>query len=63
MDLDALGMSEDAISNFSVDELREFLEADLIDVPIDPEFKERLREQLWNLVQRRSRPVPAREPN
>lgn len=56
-------MNEDMLSEFSVDELREFLEADLIDVPIDPEFKQRLREQLWNLVQRRARRTVEREPN
>lgn len=36
--------------NFTMDELREFLEADLIDVRADPEFKERLRRKLWDLV-------------
>ena len=34
-----------------MDELGEFLEADLLDVKADPEFKERLREKLWSLVQ------------
>jgi hypothetical protein len=40
--------------NFTMDELREFLEADLIDVRADPEFKERLRRRLWDLVLARS---------
>jgi hypothetical protein len=39
----------------SLEELREFLEADLIDVPVDLEFKERLRRKLWDLVQVRNR--------
>jgi len=56
-DLEKLKMSvsEDILTDFSIDELREFLEADLVDVPVDPEFKERLRKQLWDLVQERAR--------
>jgi hypothetical protein len=50
-DREVLKMMEDILSDFSIDELREFLEADLVDVKIDPEFKERLRKQLWELVQ------------
>jgi hypothetical protein len=38
-----------------MDELREFLEADHYDLSADPEFKERLREKLWDLVQSRLR--------
>ena len=53
LDPDAFEMMDDVLTDFSVDELREFLEADLIDVPVDPEFKERLRRQLWD---------PRREP-
>jgi len=48
-------MSEDILTDFSIDELREFLEADLVDVKVDPEFKERLRKQLWDLVQDHAR--------
>ncbi len=48
-------MTEDTLTNFSIDELREFLEADLVDVKVDPEFKERLRKQLWDLVQDHAR--------
>jgi hypothetical protein len=44
-------MMEDILTDFSIDELREFLEADLVDVKVDPEFKERLRKQLWDMVQ------------
>ena len=61
-------MTEDILTDFSIDELREFLEADLVDVPVDPEFKERLRERLWELVQSRhggagGTPPPKREPH
>jgi hypothetical protein len=44
----------DGLMNFTMDELREFLEADLIEVRADPEFKERLRRRLWDLVLARS---------
>jgi hypothetical protein len=54
-DREALKMMEDILSDFSIDELREFLEADLVDVKVDPEFKERLRKQLWDLVQDHAR--------
>ena len=55
-------MSDDVLTDFSIDELREFLEADLVNVDVDPEFKERLRKQLWDLVQDRAR-GPQRTPN
>jgi hypothetical protein len=55
-------MSDDVLTDFSIDELREFLEADLVDVKVDPEFKERLRKQLWDLVQDRAR-GPQRTPH
>ena len=55
-------MSEDILTDFSIDELREFLEADLLNVDVDPEFKERLRKQLWDLVQDRAR-GPQRTPH
>lgn len=41
------------VADFTSDELREFLEADTADELADPEFKERLREKLWDLVRRR----------
>jgi hypothetical protein len=44
-------MDESAVMDFTINELREFLEADLLDVPVDPEFKERLRKKLWEMVQ------------
>jgi hypothetical protein len=44
-------------TEFSVDELREFLEGDRLDVRADPEFKERLRARLWEMLRsRRARP-------
>jgi len=50
-------MDEEALGDVTIEELREFLEADLVDVPVDPQFKERLRERLWDLVKNRtSRP-------
>lgn len=61
-ELEALEMTEDVLADFSMDELREFLEADLVDVPVDPEFKERLREHLWSLLQRRAG-GPERDPH
>jgi hypothetical protein len=46
----------------SMDELREFLEADLIEVPVDLEFKESLRRKLWDLVRVRNR-LRGRDPD
>jgi hypothetical protein len=34
----------------TMDELREFLEGDRLDVRADPAFKERLRRKLWDMV-------------
>ena len=44
---------EDLAADVSAEELQEFLAADGLDVPFDPDFKERLREQLWSLVRNR----------
>ena len=44
-------MLGDGLMEFSLEELREFLEADMLDVRADPEFKEQLRRRLWELVQ------------
>jgi hypothetical protein len=41
---------EEEIGGVSLQELREFLEADPLEVPADPGFKERLRRKLWDLV-------------
>jgi hypothetical protein len=40
---------------FTTEELQEFLEADLHPVEADPVFKEALRLQLWELVEKRRR--------
>ncbi len=45
-------MSEGLV-DCTMDELREFLEADVLDVKADPEFKEQLRRKLWSLLQER----------
>lgn len=37
----------------TMDELREFLDADLLGDRADPEFKERLRWQLWEMLRAR----------
>ncbi len=51
-------MTEEASMDLSVEELREFLQADLLDVPVDPKFKERLKRKLWELVQEQARRRP-----
>ena len=48
-----VSVDEDAVE-ISLDEMREFLEADLVDVRADPEFKYSLRNRLWDLVQARN---------
>ena len=56
-------MTDELLADFTVEELREFLQADLLDVPVDPRFRERLKRKLWELVQERSRQrKPAEEP-
>lgn len=40
---------------FDLDELHEFLAADLVTVPVDPAFKERLRRKLWSVIRSRCR--------
>ncbi len=42
---------DEAEAVFADGELLEFLEADVDPVPADPEFRARLREQLWDMVQ------------
>lgn len=45
---------EDGPMAFTLEELREFLEGDLLDEgQADPEFKERLRQQLWEMLRAR----------
>ena len=52
-------MMDDALVEVTADELREFLEADALDVRADPTFKERLRRQLWEIVRSRVRTEPS----
>lgn len=47
---------DEDLTDVSLDELREFIEADVLDVKADPEFKEELRKKLWELLQARSGP-------
>ncbi len=54
------GRAESEAMEFSVEELREFLEGDLLSVRADPEFKDRLRRKLWELVQARNLRNPAK---
>ncbi len=42
---------DENVSDATLDELREFLEGDALDVGADPKFKEALRKKLWDLVQ------------
>jgi len=48
-------VGEQIAGEWSPEELQEFLEADQLPVPVDPAFKERLREELWHRLQERSR--------
>jgi hypothetical protein len=41
---------------FTTEELEGFLRADQLPDQADPEFKERLREELWDMVQGQSTP-------
>ncbi len=49
------GVMDEGSSEFTMDELREFLNADHHGSGADPEFKEKLRKKLWDLVQARAR--------
>jgi hypothetical protein len=42
------------VTDMELEELRDFLAADLLDVPVDPAFKESLRRRLWEMVRRRT---------
>jgi len=48
------GEVDEGVLECSLDELREFLEADLADVHFDLEFKQSLRQKLWELLQTRN---------
>ena len=54
------GRTENATMEVSMEELREFLEGDLVGVRVDPEFKERLRRKLWDLVRARNSTTTAK---
>lgn len=44
---------DELAQEFTVEELREFLDGDSYPIEADPNFQERLREKLWELVQER----------
>lgn len=46
-------MAQEIAKEFSTEELKEFLEGDLKPASADPAFRERLRQELWALVQER----------
>ena len=46
-------MAQEIAKEFSTEELKEFLEGDLQPTQADPAFQERLRQELWALVQER----------
>jgi len=48
-------MLKEALIDVTADELREFLEADVMDVRADPVFKEALRRRLWEFVLTRTK--------
>ncbi len=50
---------EDRANEATMEELREFLEGDVLEVPADPKFKERLRQHLWEMVRLRLRKPPS----
>ena len=53
---------ENGAMEFSMDELRDFLEGDLLDVRADPVFKEGLRRKLWELMRARREQPGGDEP-
>ncbi len=54
---DKQSMDEGAM-DVTVEELREFVAADRLDVRANPRFKERLRRKLWEIVRLRSSKSP-----
>ena len=48
-------MTDEGLTDFTAEELREFLNGDLLGVPLDPGFRERLKRRLWELVQEQAR--------
>ena len=50
---DGVLSQDEAFSEFTPVELREFLAADHLESHADPGFKERLRKRLWNFIRER----------
>jgi hypothetical protein len=46
-------VAQEIAKEFTTEELKEFLEGDLSPTQADPAFKERLRRELWAMVQQR----------
>jgi hypothetical protein len=46
-------VAQEIAKEFSTEELKEFLEGDLHPTQADPAFQERLRRELWAMVQQR----------
>ena len=46
-------VAQEIAKEFSTEELKEFLEGDLQPTQADPAFQERLRQELWAMVQER----------
>jgi hypothetical protein len=45
-------VAQEIAKEFSTEELKEFLEGDLQPTQADPAFQERLRQELWAMVQK-----------
>ena len=54
-DAERESMTDEVMTEFTIEELREFLQGDILDVPVDPAFKERLKRRLWELVKEQAR--------
>jgi hypothetical protein len=46
-------VAHEIAKEFSTEELQEFLEGDKLPSQADPAFRERLRQELWEMVQQR----------
>jgi hypothetical protein len=47
------GVAQEIAKEFTAEELQEFLEGDLHPTDADPVFQEKLRQELWLMVQQR----------
>ncbi len=52
---------DDGLEEFTPEELRDFLAADILEVQADPAFKEELRSKLWKMVSERYGRGPSTE--